>query len=179
MRECWRLTVLGVLMMGSVLTPPARASETTETYTNRYFLYSADRPSDWRVREISKVALLISPLVSKDDKFAENVNIVAEDLSKIAENVTLVDYYRKSVGNASKTLNDFKLLEEAQTQWIGRDAVAVIYTATLKGEKFKFKAYTVMVDKTAYVLTFTAAAADFDEYLPVAERIMRSLRVSP
>ena len=34
-------------------------------------------------------------------------------------------------------------------------------------------------DKTAYVLTYTAANADFDEYLPAAERIMRSIRISP
>ena len=163
-----------------ILSAPAvAAAETSKTYTNHYFLYSIDYPETWRSKEISKVAVFTSPYDSVDDKFAENVSVVAEDLSQVPVEVSLIDYHRKAIGGASKMLTDFNVLEEAQTQWIGRDAIIVLYTATLRGEKFKFKAYTVMVDKTAYVLTYTAREADFENFLPEAERLMRSIRVSP
>lgn len=163
----------------TVLTFSAFAADTNKTYTNRYFLYSVDLPEAWRVRESGKVAAFYSPLESEEDKFADNVQIVAEDLSKIPASVSLVDYHRKGVANAGKFLNDFKVLEEASTRWLDRETIVMLYTATMKGERFKFKDYKFMAGKTAYVLTFCATTADFDTYLPAAERLMRSIRVSP
>jgi hypothetical protein len=83
------------------------------------------------------------------------------------------------VATAQKILTDFKLLEEAQTRWLGRDTIIMLYTATIRGEYFKFKDYKFMVNQTAYVLTYCATTASFDAYLPAAERLMRSIRVSP
>ena len=171
--------LMAVLM--SIFYVPALGltAEPMKTYTDPLFLYSVDYPETWHAKEINNVAVFAAPLDSTEDKFAENVNVVVEDLTRVPTEVTLIDYYRKSTGSASKMLTDFKVLEEARTQWIGRDAVVVLYTAKIRGEKFKFKAYTVMADKTVYVLTYTAREGDFDSFLPQAERLMRSIRLSP
>ena len=149
------------------------------TYTSGRFLYSVDYPEHWRLKEISNITTFLSPLESKEDKFAENVSVVVEDLSPIDPPVSLLDYHRKSVANAPASLPDFKMLEEAKTKFAGREAIAVLYTATLRGQPFRFKAYTLMVGKEAYVLTYTALRPDFDKYLSAAEKIMGSLRASP
>jgi hypothetical protein len=159
-------------------TVPVLAQE-YKTFTHDYFLYSVDYPETWRIKQVGSVTAVLSPHESKEDKFAENVEIVAEDLSKIPGGVTLFDYYRKAVGGAQHMLPGFKLLEEAQTVWRENPAVVNLYTMSDKGEVFKRKAYTFMSGETAYVLTYTARRAEFDEYLPAAERIMASIRVSP
>ena len=149
-----------------------------KTYTNARYLYSVDYPADWRVKEISRVTLFMSPLESREDKFAENVEVDVDDLSR-EEEVSLIEYHRQSVSLATGILKDFKLLEEAKTEFMGREAIAVLYTATVKERSFRFKKIVFMVGKSAYAVTYNALDEDFEKYLPVAEKIMRSLQVSP
>ena len=167
-----------LILIGALLAASTAAAE-TKTYTDKFFLYSVDYPQDWKVKHISKFTVITSPFESKEDRFAENVEIVAEDVSQVPGGVNLFEYYRKSSGGAADLLPDFKLLEEAQTVWNGREAIVNLYTMTHKGERFKRKAYTFLIDKTAYVLTYTAKLSDFEAYLAPAERIIRSIRVSP
>jgi len=138
-----------------------------------------DYPEDWRIKEVGKAVSVSSPFESKDDRFAENVQIVAENLSQSPADITLIDYHRAGLKNAEKFLTDFKALEEAQTRWLDRDAVVMLYSMTIRGEKFRCKDYKFAVGKTFYVLTYYAMEEDFDKYLPAAEGIMKSIRVSP
>ena len=172
-RRCLAVVGAAVICFSAL----SAAAEAAKIYTDPVFLYSIYYPESWRLKRIGKYAVLVSPLESKEDRFAENISVVAEDLSKLPQNVTLIDYYRQSVGNAK--LQDFKVLEEARTVWMGRDAITNLYTATEKGERFRCKTYTFMVGPIAYVLTYTAEYSGYETHLPVAERIMRSIRVSP
>ena len=165
-------------LLASLLCGPAFGAG-YKTYTNTYFLYSVDYPESWRVKELSKTAIISSPFESKQDAFAENVEIVAEDLSRVPAQPTLIDYYRKAVGGAGRLLPGFKLLEEAQTVWMGRNAVVNLYTMTDKGKTFRRRALTFMAGHTVYVMTYSAVDSEYDTYLPQAERIMKSIQVSP
>lgn len=169
---------IGIILVLAILPMTALAAG-HKTYTHPFFLYALDYPEDWRIREVGKATSVSSPFESKDDKFAENVQIVAEDLSRSPVEVTLLDYHRAGLKNAEKYLADFKPLEEAQTQWLDRDTLVMLYSMTLRGEKFRCKDYKFMAGKTFYVLTYYAAELDFEKYLPVAERVMKSIRVSP
>lgn len=166
-------TVLSVFLF----SPSVWAGE-MKTYTDKEHLYSVDCPADWRIKKISKVCTFFSPLESKEDKFAENVNIVVEDLEDVP-GVTLIDYHRKGMASARNLLQNFEVLEEAQTQFMGHEAIAVIYTMKDRGVTFKIKAYTFFVSKKIYVLNYNATLLDHDRYLKTAETIMRSIRVSP
>ncbi len=150
-----------------------------KTYTHPLFLYAVDYPENWRLKEVGKAISVSSPFESKEDKFAENVQIVAEDLSRSPAEVTLLEYHRAGLKNAEKFLADFKPLEEAQTRWLEHDAIVMLYSMTLRGEKFRCKDYKFLAGKTFYVLTYYATELDFEKYLPAAENIMKSIRVSP
>ncbi len=169
---------IGLLLLLALSPAMALAAE-HKTYTHPTFLYAVDYPVSWKVREMGKAATFSAPLESKDDRFAENVQVVAEDLSDLPGELSLFDYHRKGVENAGKFLTDFKPLEEARTDWLGRETLVMLYSATVRGERFRFKDYKFFVGKTAYVLTFTAREADFDAFLPQAEGVMRTIRVSP
>jgi hypothetical protein len=177
MRKYFPILISALLALW--LIPGVRAAEGTKIYTNRYFLYSVDYPETWRAKEAGKVSAFYSGLQSKEDKFAENVQIVVEDLSQVPGDVSLVDYHRKGVASAEKFLTDFKVLEETTTQWQGRETIVMLYSATMRGEHFKFKDYKFIVNRTAYVLTYAAKSADFNTFLAPADRLIHSLRVSP
>jgi hypothetical protein len=157
----------------------ADALAATKTYTNKTFLYSIDYPETWRARELSNVAMIVAPLESPEDKFSENITIVVEDLSKLPNPPTLIDYHRQSSGGASKRLQDFKMLEEAQTIWHGKDAIIELYTATVRGETFKFKAVKFYSGSSVYILTYTAKASDFEKYESETDKVLKTIRVSP
>ena len=166
-----------LLLLLALAAMPAWAAS-SKSYTNPEFLYAVDYPETWHLRELGKAVTISSPKESELDKFSENVQIVAEDLRAFPD-VTLMDYHKKGSENARKFLTDFRSLEEARTEWLDRETVVMLYTATVHGERYKFKDYKFMLGRTAYVLTYTAREADFDSYLTQAENIMRSLRVSP
>jgi hypothetical protein len=169
---------IGLLLL-MVFLPVAAFPSGTNTYTHPVFLYALDYPETWRVREMGKAVSFSAPPESETDKFSENVQVVVEDLSALPQEVSLVDYHRAGLASAQKFLTDFKPLEEARTQWLDRDTIVMLYSATVRGERFKFKDYKFMVGKEAYVLTYTARQADFDAVLSKAESVMRSIRVSP
>ncbi len=154
------------------------ASETA-TFTHKHFLYTMDYPAAWHVRELNKIASFYSPLDSPQDKFAENVSVVVEDLSHVEEDVQLIDYHRKGMASAKNSLRDFRVLEEAKTDFKGREAIVVLYTMTDRGVAFKIRSLTFFVDKEVYVLTYSATQADYDKYFKAAENCIRSIRVSP
>ena len=171
-----RLFLMGFFLVG--LTPLAIAGETA-SYTHTEFLYTVDYPSDWRVKELNKITSFFSPFESKEDKFSENLNIVVEDLSQVPEDVKLIDYHRKGMSHARSSLREFTVLEEAKTDFKGREAILVLYTMKDRGVTFKIKTLTFFVEHDAYVLTYTATLADYDKYLKKIENCLQSIRVSP
>ena len=167
---------LWVCVFGLAVFPTCAAGQ---TYTNTRFLYAMDYPDSWHVKELGKVTTFLSPFETHEDKFAENVTVQVENLSVSPVPLSLLDYHRQAMSEAPKRLPEFKLLEEAKTEFIGREAIAILYTATVKGQPFKFKDYKFLIGQDAYVVTYTALQDDFEKYLPAAEKVMHSLRVSP
>ncbi len=171
-----RLFLAGLFLLAA--TSPIWGGDTA-SYTHADFLYTVDHPSDWRVKELNKITSFFSPFESKEDKFSENLNIVVEDLSQAPEDVKLIDYHRKGMSHAKSSLRDFTVLEEAKTDFKGREAIVVLYTMKDRGVTFKIKTLTFFVERDAYVLTYTATLADYDKYLKKIENCLRSIRVSP
>jgi hypothetical protein len=168
-----------VFFLAFLTTAPVFSQQPIKTYTDKNFFYSIDYPETWKLTSIAKAVVIRSPRQSDADDFSENVHIVAEDLEDAGTHVELIDYYRQGMGSASRTQSDFKVLEEARTVWLDRDTIVSLYTMTNKGRTFKCKVYTFMAGKMVYVLTYTAADADFETHLSTSEAIMRSIQVSP
>lgn len=164
---------LPLVLAALLAAAPAWAAH--KTYTHPVLLYAVDYPEAWSVRQLGKAVSIAAPRESGADSFSENVQVVVEELGPAAP--TLFEYHRAGIASAEKFLADFKPLEEARTEWLGRETVVMLYTATVRGERFRFKDYKFMAGTTAYVLTYTARDADFDSSLDAAESIMRSIRV--
>jgi uncharacterized protein len=94
-------SALMLVLLSLVLAAPAQAAQ---TYTNGEFLYAVDYPDTWHVKEMGKAVMISAPRENKDDKFSENVQVVAEDLSEVPGGVTLIDYHKVGLKSAQKFL---------------------------------------------------------------------------
>lgn len=138
--------------------------------------FSMDFPGTWQTREnfMSTSVIGLSPLESANDTFAENVNVVVEELS---QNVPLTTYTKASGQNLAKFLNQYKLLENKTVQLNGHDAQRLVYEHTQGQFKLRALVYLVVEGDRGYVLTCTAERASYAKYQGQFEKICQTFAV--
>ncbi len=93
-----------------------------------------------------------------------NVNITSE---AVPDGETLASYFEAQV-EALPT--GIRVIEQELITVIGQDAARLIVEATVSGTRLRLIIYVYIQDETAYALTLTTAAAQFEERLPDFER---------
>lgn len=176
---------------------PIRPLAGFKVYENNKEKFAMQYPEAWSLREDSFNTLVsfLSPHVDKDDKFAENVNVVNENLGD--KNVTLDQYYKVSEENLKKFFSDFKLLKNEATTLSGVPARMVIYTASqdtsaraagdnqpsVKDTANKLYLRTTQIftikDGKAFIITITNTQADPNQYMTEMLKIAQSFQFLP
>jgi hypothetical protein len=161
------LLVLGV----AVLSAPSAAA-----YESPKDGYAITFPGRWQTREqvMGTSVISLSPLESKKDTFAENVNVVVEDLGAGA---TLDAYTGASVKILEQYLNSPKLVENKRVTLGGLPAQRLVYEHVQGQFKLRGLAYLVVAGAKGYVLTCTAETSQFAKYQAQFEKICRTFGV--
>jgi hypothetical protein len=155
----------------------ALSAPSAEAYDSPKDGYAIDFPSRWQTREqvMGTSVISLSPLESKKDTFAENVNVVVEDLGADA---TLEAYTEASVKVLKQYLNAPKLVENKRVTLGGYPAQRLVYEHTQGQFKLRGLAYLVVAGSKGYVLTCTAETAQFAKYQAQFEKICRTFVVN-
>jgi hypothetical protein len=145
----------------------ARLTDTT--YTLRF-------PNTWTVDQSGLMGsrfFLFSPLDSLNDTFRENFNLIVNDMAAYPD-ITLEYIADGARAQVESIINEAKMLEFR----IVHNDDFKYYLLEYSGKQGKFdlhwKQRFMLFDHRFYVLTFTAEAHQFDQYLPTAERIFDS-----
>lgn len=167
-----RVALSALLVMGltALSAPGAGAYESPKDG------YAIDFPSRWQTREqvMGTSVIGLSPLESKKDTFAENVNVVVEELGPDA---TLDAYTATSVKVLKQFLNAPKLVENKRVTLGGHPAQRLVYEHTQGQYKLRVLVYLVVADAKGYVVTCTAETTQFSKYLGQFEKICRTFKV--
>jgi len=141
--------------------------------------YSIDYPSDWNASEdlfglyaivrakktLGYVSVGFIPL-----KY-EGISVSFKDLEDFTEKLYMRD---------SKKDFNVKLWERGKTSINGREASFFVYTSTITGlkddRKLKHKEYAFIENSVIYFFKYRTWEEDFDKYLPVAEKIVQSIK---
>lgn len=124
-----------------------------KTYETENF--SIDYPSQWKVVEADDGFIkfyIKSNLTSLKDKFVENVNLVTENLK---DPYLSIDEYYDSASRLLKRTYKIKVYDETEGTINGFDYKEMTYFAKIGKLKLVLCQRSVVVDGTAYVLTFT------------------------
>lgn len=150
-----------------------------KVYQNNKEAFAMQYPESWTIRENSfnTIVSFLSPITSKDDKFAENVNVVSETIAD--KTVTLDDYYKVSEENLKKFFADFKLLKNEATTLSGVPARMVVYTASQNQLKLRTTQIFTIKNGKAYIVTLTNTQSDPNQYMTEMLKISQSFQFLP
>ncbi|RMF54587.1 hypothetical protein D6745_04755 [Candidatus Woesearchaeota archaeon] len=167
----------------------------TKTWTSPQGLVSIDYPADWEAinnyMNDTVDVIFLSPLESDRDPYRDNININID--WNVSDNISFVEEY----ADASMELNH-KVYKDAGTityshgsPWEeielttlgGEKAVKVNYSYFREIDQRHFKGviyYTLKADKNgkkyAFVITYASTKKDFDKYLDIATKTIKTFR---
>ena len=165
-------------------TAPTQPSETPATETTKFLTYDSsaygiriEYPSDWTKNEqvMGTVATFLSPQESASDIFKENVNVIVQDLS--TQPMTLEEYTELSVGQVEQFITDANILDSSVTTLDGTSAHKVVYTGKQGQYSLKWMQVWTIKDNTAYVLSYTAEANKYNDFLDTAQEMVDSFEI--
>ena len=141
-------------------------------YTNSRYGFSIDPPSGWTVEEPSYAAVLLyGPTV---DGLRVNVNIQVESTS-----LSLAEYVSAAKTNIATVLPGFNMIAEGARNRINNvDAYELVFTSTLSGLATEQKQVYLVKSGNAFVITYSASSAKYQEYLPAFETSLQTFNIS-
>jgi serine/threonine-protein kinase len=178
------LGLAAVFGVAGLLTPEIRkmvgleAADHLASYDNTAQGIKIKYPDNWTKQEESnaitkEVVQFISPKESDADKFQERLIVTVEPTS----NKTLDEYTKLSKQEILNLDKNAKIAEEGESTLAGKSGYRVVYTTKEGNQEFKKLNVWTMKNDKAYLITYEAEAGKYDQFLPVVEKMIKSLEV--
>lgn len=148
-----------------------------KSYVNQDFNIELKYPENYELQEgvMGVVAAFLSETKDSSDLFRENLNVIIQDLS--TQPMTLEEYTNLSLDQIGVYITDSKIITSEETSLDGNPAHKVIYTGGQDQFDLKWMQIWTIVDDTAYILSYTAEANQFDNYFRIFNEMMNSFEV--
>ncbi|WP_341738095.1 protein kinase [Microcoleus sp. CAWBG640] len=167
------------------LTPEIRiilgleAADNLASYDNTAQGIKIKYPDNWTKQEESnavtkEVVQFISPKENEGDKFQERLIVTVEPTTN---NKTLDEYTKLSKQEILHLDKNAKIDKEEESTLAGKNGYRVVYTTKEGNEEFKKLNVWTMKNDKAYLITYEAEAGKYDQFLPVVEKMIKSLEV--
>ncbi|MBD2607011.1 protein kinase [Scytonema hofmannii FACHB-248] len=134
-------------------------------------------PQSWEKIDIGnvvteEVVVFVSPKQSDTDKFQEKLTISVEDFSG-----TLQDFSDRSTNHITRHLVKAEIQKPRETILANKSAHQLIYTGQDGENKVKnMRLFTLRGDK-AYIVTYTAAIDNYNDFIQTAETMIKSFEI--
>lgn len=154
------------------------ASPLGQRYTNDEAGFVLDYPDGWTAQEVADQPAVLVALFQRQsagDGFAENVNVLLEELPA---GVTLDEYTAANRANLERAFTNFEVLEEGQQSIGEAPAFWIRYDADQQGQRLSFLQAWLVDGERGFVLSYTGQGEEFDAFRPDAEAIIRSFRLT-
>ncbi|MEO1435179.1 MAG: hypothetical protein AAFV80_06545 [Bacteroidota bacterium] len=155
-------------------------SPTTASWkTHSGDFYQIQYPADWDVDtsgQSGTTFFLTSLLTGDGDTFRENVNLLLQDLS--AYNMDLDEYIKISEEQIGQLFPDGQIISSDRFNTHQPEFHRLVYVGKQGTRSMQFLAYCWLIDKTAYILTFTCEEDQWADYGPTGERILKSFQLN-
>ena len=146
----------------------------TEVYETDVF--SIEYPVNWKLNTSVQGALfaITSPLVTKEDKFSENVNLIIQDLSGM--NIDLDKYVTLSKKQLL-LIPKGEISESKRVKNKDYEYHKIAFKGFLENRNLKGKQMYIIRNEKAYVLTYTGVGNDYMLYEKYANEILNSFKL--
>lgn len=159
-----------------LLLPSIGNSQNWETYSKDN--YNIDYPNNWDLDDSGTMGskfFIFSRLVSVADDFKENVNLITQDLS--AYNVNLDQFVNMSTDQVVAMIKEGNIISSDRLSKNGVEQHMLVYTGRQNDHILRFEQRFWIIDKIAYILTFTSKLDDYSQYQEVGTKIIESFEM--
>ncbi len=137
-------------------------------------------PDEWKARRnpLDSPYELIAPATDDDnDNYTENIHVGV--INSTGLSLKQVFEQQFNVEALQQTIPGFEVIQVEDARIGLFSAKRVVYKNHLPSGRFQMLTYLVVAGNRAYLLTATAEADRFAQYLPIFERVCHSFRVEP
>lgn len=178
------LCLAAIFGVAGLLTPEIRIimglepGDNLASYDNTAQGIKMKYPDNWDKQEApnaitKEVVEFISPKESDADRFRERLIVTVEPTI----NKTLDEYTKLSKQEILNLDKNTKIDEEGESTLASQDGYRVVYTTKEGNEELKkLEVWTLKYEK-AYLITYEAEAGKYKQFLPVVEKMIKSLEV--
>ena len=134
-------------------------------------------PEDWNKQVSSnavskEVVEFLSPKESDSDTFQERLIVIVEPA-----NMSLEEYTKSSKQEISKLNKNAIFVKESDYPLADKTGYRVIYTSSDSQHNLKKMEVWTLKNYQAYSITYEAEADKFDKFLPMVEKMIKSLQI--
>jgi len=159
-------------------------------YLNSDYNVTMKYPSTWSVNEtdltpedrVDLIAEFVSPFENFNDTYTEYVQINRDD--GIFYEADLNEYLQEGINSYTDSTNNFTLIESSTSGTLsGQPAYSLTFTQNLSDENgqqpIKLKSFEtgILVNNTAYYITYIGEEDGFDRYLPIVKQMVNSFKL--
>ena len=157
---------------------PSGSDRAFKQYQNADYQFQISYPLTWQLQEAyaGAIVAVYGPPDSPDDQFAENANVVTEDLARF-QGITIDQYTEKGKEVLSKMFTNFSLIKNEPTTISNIKARTLTFTATQGIYRLKFKQTSLIVNNRAFIITFAAEEKNFSRYEAIGTNIIYSFKI--
>ncbi|MEM6718233.1 MAG: PsbP-related protein [Bacteroidota bacterium] len=139
--------------------------------------YSIKYPSDWVADTASNIGadLLLYNEEDAADGFAENINVVVQDLA--GYDLDLDGFTELSEGQIKTMVEGVKIISSERVTKGAIPYHRMVYTGEQSGVTLKFLQHFYVKNEKAYVLTLTSMESEFYNYVKIGSTIFKSFRL--
>jgi len=168
---------IGIILILSVAWVTSREYR-FKRYKNNRNNFSIKYPASWALEENINGAAVIfySPQENDLDYFKENVNVVVQDISRNPLN--LKEYSELAIEQMEVVFEENLIILDSAPAFIA-DQAGYKFVFIGKGPETDYKYMSVWTidGLTAYQVTYTALASQYERHLSNAKRMIRSFRI--
>lgn len=132
--------------------------------------FALEIPDDWQDRSIISFSATVAP-----NEFAPNVVITREIID--AE-TSIEDYTHRQFDITQAEVQGLHIVDHRQTTLGGRAAVQVVQKISAHGLTLQQLQTFILGDEEIYIITCTATASSFDQYLPRFQKIAQTFQLN-
>ncbi len=159
-------------------------------YFNSDYNVTMKYPSNWSVNEtdltpedrVDLIAEFVSPFENFNDTYTEYVQINRDD--GIFYEADLNEYLQEGINSYTDSTNNFTLIESSTSDTLsGQPAYSLTFTQNLNDENgqqpitLKNFETGILVNNTAYYITYIGEEDGFDRYLPIVKQMINSFKL--
>lgn len=162
-------TLISFLLVISVFQLQAGA----QTNTLSKSTYSVKYPDPWSIEgtaDAKQFTIKAAPDSGVYDQFIENLNLVIYDLTSPMNAQQYADFSKTTL---PQKIKNFVIVENAKGT-LGKDSWYMVFKGVQFGKKLQWKQYYIVKGSKVHILTFTAEAIRYKQYIKTINTMMGS-----